>query len=614
MDIVTVDFETYYDKEYSLSKKGMTTEKYIRDPRFEVIGVSVKVNGNETDWYSGENPGRFLNSMKWDDKAALAHNTAFDGAILSWCFGVRPKLWLDTLSMARPLHAGTIGVSLKALAQEYKLPAKGTEVLNALGKRRVDFTSAELDAYGEYCKNDTDITYALFHKLIRGFPKAELSAIDTTIRMFTEPKLILDAQCLTEHLDWEQKRKEKILANLGGDEAKAKKMLASNPKFADLLRALGVDPPMKVSPTTGQQTYAFAKNDKDFLALLQHDDIRVATIVEARLGTKSSIEETRTQSFLGIAERGALPIQLNYYGAHTGRFSGAGGVNPQNLTRGGKLRQAICAPPGHKLVACDLSQIEARILVCIAGQHDVVEAFRQKRDIYSEFATDVFGRPITKLDIPERFLGKTCILGLGFQTGAPKLRDTLGIGQGGVPVKIDEQEAKRIVQLYRTKNHRVVTLWDTCQKAIGYMLAGMSGEIIPGLVSYSPEGLTLPNGMMIRYPGLRIKDGQYEYIADPHMHRRDPENGWTNIYGGKMVENIVQALARIVIVGMMNKIAKLFDVVLQVHDEIIVCVPEGRVDVAVGVMEKVMSTPPNWLPNLPVACEWKVGANYGECK
>ena len=144
MDIVTIDMETYYSRDYSLSK--MTTEAYVRDPRFEVIGVGVKFNDHPTDTYSGSNVGKFLKSLDYKDKAILCHNTAFDGLILTHHFGIQPKFWLDTLSMARPKHAQTIGVSLKALASHYKLGQKGTEVVNALGKRRADFTLHELAA------------------------------------------------------------------------------------------------------------------------------------------------------------------------------------------------------------------------------------------------------------------------------------------------------------------------------------------------------------------------------------------------------------------------------------------------------------------------------------
>lgn len=319
MDIITIDMETYYDRDYSLSK--MTTEAYIRDPRFEIIGVGIKVNDTETDWYSGADAPGFLNAIDYTNAAILCHNTAFDGAILSWHCGIKPKLWLDTLSMARPLHSMTVGGSLKALATYYKLGAKGDEVVRAMGMRRKDFTREQMRAYADYCVQDVELTYKLFKKLMRQFPKEELLVIDQTIRMYTEPQLELDTDVLEHHLAAIHERKTKLLEKLGGEE-RAKKFLMSNPKFASLLQAMGVQPPMKVSPTTGKQTFAFAKNDTAFTALLDHPKAAVRTIVEARLGTKSTIEETRTKRFLEIAERGPLPVPLLYYGAHTGRFSG----------------------------------------------------------------------------------------------------------------------------------------------------------------------------------------------------------------------------------------------------------------------------------------------------
>lgn len=413
MDLVTIDFETYYDKDYSLSK--MTTEAYIRSPDFEVIGVGVKVNDYPTDWYSGDNPGKFLNSLDYKNKAILCHHTAFDGAILSWHFGIKPKLWLDTLSMARPLHNIMVGGSLAKLTSYYGLGKKGDEVVNALGKRKVDFTTEELARYASYCINDVDLTHALFNKLKRGFPVEELMAIDLTLRMYTEPRIMLDKGLLETHLEAVRTRKRGLLSDIGhglGGEQAVKDMLMSNPKFATYLKSLGVEPPTKNSARTGKETFAFGKTDKAFTDLLEHPDDRVQGLVAARLGTKSTLEETRTEALIGVHERGPLPIMLHYYGAHTGRFSGGDKLNLQNLpSRDGKntIRRALLAPEGHVLIACDSSQIEARTVAWVAGQADLVQAFREKRDVYSEFATEVYGRTISKGDKVERFVGKTCI-------------------------------------------------------------------------------------------------------------------------------------------------------------------------------------------------------------
>jgi DNA polymerase len=613
-DIVTVDFETYYDKDYSLAK--MTTEAYIRDPRFEVIGVSVKVNDAETDWYSGSDPGRFLMSLDWSGKWMLAHNCAFDAAILSWHFDIHPGFLLDTMSMARPMHANGCGVSLKALAQLYGLQAKGDEVVHALGKRRKDFTPAELNRYADYCIGDTNITYDLFETLRQVIPRtalaSELMCIDTTLKMFTEPMLVLDKPKLEAHLLAERTRKEKILAKLGGDNAKA--LLNSNPKFAEVLRTLGVEPPMKTSKTTGEPAYAFAKDDKAFLALQEHPDPRVQAVVGARLGTKSSLEETRTQSFIEIAERGPLPVPLKYYAAHTGRFGGYDKINLQNLPRGGALRDAICAPDGYTLVTCDLSQIEARVLAVIAGQWDLAQAFREGRDIYSEFASKFYGWTVNKTNKVERFVGKTSILGLGFGMGWEKFQHTLAIGQGGVKAVVSADQARNLVDIYRRTNSHVVKFWEEVDAAINDMFMGGCGELAGGLIQYDPQGMILPNGMRIDYPKLKRGKRGFEYVNDMRLYNKDPENGWTNIYGGKATENLVQAIARIIIIEMMNKIAKRYRVVLQVHDEIITCVPDADVPVARAFMEKVMNTPPKWLPQIPVACESGVGKTYGEAK
>ena len=316
MNIITLDFETYYDKKYSLSK--MTTEEYIRDPQFEVIGVAVQVDEGRPVWFSGtkEKTKEFLAKWELDKHIVVAHNAMFDMAILNWHFDIRPKRIVDTLSMARALHSIEVGGSLAALAEYYQLGEKGTEVINALGKRRLDFTAEELSRYGEYCKNDVTLTYKLFDVLAAGFPVSELKLIDLTIRMFTEPKLELNRALLSTHLATLESHKMRFLMDYDrGD-------LMSNPKFADLLRSLHVDPPMKISPTTGKETYAFSKTDEAFKALLEHENLLVQELVAARLGVKSTIEETRTQRFIDISGRGTLPIPLRYYAAHTGRWGG----------------------------------------------------------------------------------------------------------------------------------------------------------------------------------------------------------------------------------------------------------------------------------------------------
>lgn len=320
MDLITLDFETYYDREYSLSK--MTTEEYIRDPRFQVIGVSTKVNDEPAVWVTGKASDvlAHLRQFDWDNAMMLCQNTMFDGAIMTWRCGIKPKALADTMLMSRALHGVEVSHSLKALAERYGVGQKGTEVLNALGKRRTDFTASDLASYGRYCVNDVELTYDIFQRMMAaGFPRDELKLIDLTLRMFTDPVLELDRAHLEKHLVEVVARKEKLLSEAGIED---KKDLMSNQKFADMLRGLGVEPPMKVSPTTGKETFAFAKGDEEFIALTEHEDDRVQALMAARLGNKSTIEETRTQRFIDIAKRGPLPVPIRYYAAHTGRWGG----------------------------------------------------------------------------------------------------------------------------------------------------------------------------------------------------------------------------------------------------------------------------------------------------
>jgi DNA polymerase len=625
MDIVTIDIETYYDKDYSLSK--MTTEQYVRSSLFEVIGVGIKVNDYPTDWYSGDNPGKFLKSLDYSKRAILCHNTAFDGAILSWHFGIKPRLWLDTLGMARPLHNVTVGGSLAKLVTYYGLGKKGDEVVAALGKRKADFTEADLAQYGEYCKNDVNLTKQLFDKLKVGFPSSELLVIDQTLRMYTDPVIELDVPLLEKHLEEVRTRKRTLIQDLGqgmGGAQAVQDMLMSNDKFAEYLKRLGVEPPTKTSLKTGKESWAFAKTDKGMTDMLEHPDERVQAAVSARLGVKSTLEETRTENLIGVAGRGKLPIMLNYYGAHTGRFSGGDKLNLQNLPSRGNttIRRALKAPPGQMLISCDSSQIEARTVAWVAGQEDLLIAFRDKRDVYSEFATEVYGRAITKADKVERFVGKTCVLGLGYGMGAEKFRRTLEIGQGGINVVIDINEAERIVRLYRQKNWKIVQFWQKCGAALKDMLYGGENALHPQ-VRYDKRGIRMPNGFYVQYPALRETANGFMYISDARTYQKaikdrvltgsPPDDiAWTRIYGGKVTENIVQALAALVIREQMAAAGLHFKVAFQVHDEIIVAVPEDNALADQAKLEALMSVAPKWAPDLPVACESGMAANYGD--
>ena len=621
MQLVTLDFETYYDVGFSLS--NLTTEEYIRHERFQVIGVGIKIDDGETKWITGTHNAikQVLDTIDWKSSVLLCHNTQFDGGILSFVFNIIPAIYLDTLSMARAKHGVDVGGSLAFLVEKYDLGKKGTEVVDAKGKRLEDFSVADLAQYGSYCKNDVELTYKLFQVLAPEFPESEIKLIDLTLRMYTEPVLEVDDGLLQDRLEEVQLEKSELLKGLMiklqcEDEECVRGKLASNKQFAEILTELGVVVPTKISPATGKDTFALAKGDQGFLDLCEHEDPFIQELCRVRLGTKSTIEESRIERFIGIGARnkGKLPIPLKYYGAHTGRWAGSDKVNFQNLPARDKkkkvLKNAVVAPDGHQVINCDSSQIEARVLVWLSGQDDIVEWYREGRDVYSEFASKVYGKTITKADKTERAVGKTCILGLGYGTGWSKLQQTLKISAG---VTMDDQECKRLVGVYREVNNKVIDLWKTCDDALQDMASWKKGKEPYYLdarqaLLVTSEGIKLPNGLYIRYPGLTwdTSEAKSKFV---YKSRR----GFNSIWGGSVVENVVQALARIIVGEQMLEINKKYRPVLTVHDAVVNVVPEIEVDEALTFITATMSTPPSWATGLPVACEAHHGASYGEC-
>lgn len=617
MNIITIDFETYYDQHYSLSK--ITTEEYVRHELFEVVGVAVKVNDEETQWFSGTKAQtkRWLGQFDWDNSIAVAHNAMFDMSIMSWIFGIRPKRIADTLAMGRGLHGMEVSVSLKAMAEYYGMGEKGDEVIRALGKGRLDFTDEELARYGQYCVNDVQLTYELFKQMAPVYPVTELRLIDLTVRMFTEPVLQLDKDILTAHLTDVKAAKDELMSRLSVD----RDILMSNPKLADLLMSNGVYPPMKTSPTTGKRTYAFAKNDEAFKALLDHDDINIQSIVAARLGVKSTLEETRTERFLSAAERGAFPIPLRYYGAHTGRWSGEDKVNMQNLPRKSPLKDAVIAPEGHVIIDCDSSQIEARTLAWLAGQDDLVQFFEENNreiaagvakdamqyDPYKIMASTIYDVPVLQVNNDQRFVGKTTILGAGYGMGAERFQQQLA----GFDVRLELDDCRYIIATYRQSYSKIPELWEAANRVLTAMMQTKTARLgIPDVLQVDLFGIRLPNGMYVRYPNLRsvTANGKEELIYDT---RRGRSTMTTRIYGGKVVENVCQALARIIIGEQMLRIAKRYKVGMTVHDSVVVIAPEKEAEEARSFVEGCMRMPPKWAAGLPLNCESKIGASYG---
>jgi len=627
--IVTLDLECFYSTEYSLTK--IPTEEYVRSPQFEMIGIAIKVDDGETVWYPKPQVERILKEFDWSDAMVVAQNTAFDGAVLNWLYGVKPLAWFDTLGMSRALFPHEKAHGLAKQAERMGIGVKGDEVNNAKGKHYADFSAEELARYGEYCINDTELTYTLFNAyMAMGFPKQELKLIDMTLRMFIEPVLELDKKLLVDHLEAVKDAKEALMESVRDFMLKdadpeyvhaifsegmdgIKKLLMSNDKFAKVLENYGVVPPMKVSLRTGKIAWAFAKTDEEFKALEEHPDERVQMLVAARLGNKTTIEETRTERFIGMSTRGRFPVPLRYYGAHSGRWSGQDSVNLQNLpsrgTNAGKIKKAIKAPAGHVVIDCDSAQIEARTLAWLAGQHDLVDAFSRSQDVYKLMASKIYRIPPEEIDKQQRQVGKVVILGAGYGVGHHKLKLFLKMQAG---VDATEDEAKRIIDAYRHAYYKIPELWRKADEALIALRTGNGFQVDEqGLIKAVPgKGLTLPSGLHIQYPDLaKVVDEKTHKDQWRYFSKGVP----VYIYGGKVIENICQAVARQVVAEQMLRVGRKYKVVLTVHDAVACIAPIEEKDEAKQYVEECMSWRPKWAQTLPLACESGVGASYGDC-
>jgi DNA polymerase len=612
MDILTVDFETYYDKDYSLSK--MQTDAYINDAQFEIIGVAVVKNDEPAVWFSGsdtETIGWLHSNYDWENCAVRCQNTLFDGYILTQHCGIKPKLWMDTLGQGRMLLPYLTSHSLANLVKQYNLPDKGTAVIKALGKRRNDFNPMELAEYGEYCKHDAWLCKELGAKFDPFTPPLAMKLIDMTVRMFTEPMLIGDQAKMKQLYDDEVKRKADLLLRAETN----REIIMSNDKFAEALLALGVTPPMKQSKANPEkETYAFAKSDKDFTDLQEHDDPDVQALVAARLGVKTTIAETRALKFLETAKRGPLPVYLNFWGAKTtGRYSGGNSINWQNVPARGPsagLRQALLAPAGHTVLVGDSSNIELRTVMALAGQDDVLDKLGAGVDLYCDFASKLFGRTITKADKPERFLGKTAMLGLQYGAGAKRFQEMVRLAKRVDPSVelIDENRAHSIVDLYRSVHWKVVQLWKRCNDVILPDIANgctMLNVDVNGWFITQWDGFGRPGEPGVMYNDLKYDGKDWTY----QMGRQR-----INIHGAKVVENLSQHAAMQIVMWQTARINQRYPVKLSVHDEAVCVVRDDELIEARAYMEECLAMTPKWCRSIPVSCETGIGPSYGDAK
>ena len=594
MKTLTLDFETYYSSSYSLSK--LSPIEYIRGAEFKVHGCSFKIGNNEAYWISGDNLQAALNTLQVDNYLWIAHNGLFDYLILAEEYNIRPTHMADTLSMARGLlPPGTI-VSLDNLTQLFKLGTKGKELVLSKGLRDLP-PDIELQI-ADYACNDADLCYLLYLKLIPYMPPAELRLINTIMRWGTHAVLELNIPLLEEA---KEDAKATVIEKLV-QVALGKTQLRSNKQFAAWLKEKGYTPPMRISPSTGKLTWAFGKDSieyQDFKA--SHPELR--TVLEAKEAVSSRIEETRAERmiFVGTHGNNKMIMPLNYYGAdNTGRMSGAGKLNVQNLKRGSKLRRSIKAPEGYNILVADSSQIELRVNMWFCGQTDILDILRNNGDVYSYTASDHFGIPINKKTHPnERQFGKLLELACGYGMGHKKFRIQAALGALGTPkTYLSEQEAYSTIQNYRTTHASIKGMWDWLTKTI---IPGMSQpgfELQYKCVKFIHSGIELPNGMMLLYPDLQCEEGnQWTFQKG---------NKRSKLYGGLLLENIIQALARIAVFEQMMVVEDRLPNLVTVsstHDEFLALETIDKSQASFDIMLEEMGKSPTWAKDLPVTAE-----------
>ncbi len=629
LEPVVADAETFYGQEYSLRSKDLSTSLYIRDERFKEHCWSIWRPLSEPFpriyWY--DEIDEALDQLDWKGSRLICHHTHFDGLILSHHHQKVPAKYGCTMSMSRAWHGSHSRSDLDSICQHYGVGGKLVDIGNiAKNVGHFSYGGVARALFGDYCKHDVLRTWEIYCRMLEeGFPEPELELVHRCVAMFADPILQVDRVLARSELKREREERAATIEESGeviGD-------LRSRETFAALLRDLGVEPPQKINKK-GEVTYAFAKTDASFKALTQHENPEVAALVEAKLVANSSIGETRAQALLDRSLRihraeiepdkrnlskavAPLPIYINYAKAHTLRMSGGDAMNAQNFpskARGGKssqIRATIKAPPGCVLVVVDSSQIEARMNGALAGETWLLEAFRAKRDVYCEQAADVYRRPINKKDDPdERFLGKVCVLMLGYGASAPKLKYTLALGTMGPPVFISLELSQTAVAAYRHKNAAIVAQWDKLGALIRTLAYGTGGVVPYGPMTFEKGVIHMPGGLRLFYPNLRYE--QDEKTGKSSWFYDQGGNKVGRLYGGALDENVVQSLARICVYEQASTLD--YRMVMTSHDEAVFCVPRKQADKCLSDAIKAFSRPPIWMPEIPVTAEGAWAVQY----
>ncbi len=603
LDIVTIDYESYYASDFGFSK--LNTIEYVQDERFLCHQVGIQINDESSEVYWGEDAiTAALAEIDWSNSALLAQNTMFDGFVLTQRYGHVPAYYLDTMAMSTA-HWPNQSSSLKNVALRIwpndETMRKGDELAISKGKRELTYDENKI--ISDYCDNDVFLCRAIFDYLLPFFPQKELDLIDITTRMMCEPTMVADTELLTEMRDNELLRIEQDIEACGV----GRDVLSSNKKFFEYMQSIGLKPPTKINAKE-KVTPCLSQSDIPYINF-QEKHPEYDTLWRARKSVKSTLKSTRSQRFLNsVGPNGTIPGPLRYYAAHTGRFGGTEKLNMQNLPRNSDLRLSLCAPKDEFIYVSDLSAIEARITAWLADEQYLLACFANGICIYSDFAGNIYNKKINKRDNPvERHVGKCAQLGLGFGMGAAKFQGTLEGGGLGPKVFLKLDKVQDIVRLWRNTYPNIPTLWKRLEVKLANTINPAFEETWRCL-TFKNSSIILPNGMALKYNNLRFEEGQLVY---------EGKNGTVvRLWGGPILENIAQALARIVLTDAMLAIDKDADLpgklVLQVHDELLYTGASANPDDTLNLLNNHLCTPKAWAKELPLAAEGGYDFRYSK--
>lgn len=616
--LLFLDFESYYSTEDKYDLKKLSIVQYVRDARYKTFGMGVAFGNEKPKWIPAKDVQGWFDVMGgglgdgWENIAVVGHNIKFDGFIMSQIYGVTPGQYIDTKGMSKAVLGKSVrNHALATLAAHFGFEPKGIMETNGL----LILTPEQEQALAMYCLHDVELCREIFYRLQLEFPEGQYAALHRTVDMFVNPKMQLNVPLLEQTSVTEAARRANIFKEIGIE----KSVFASNVKFPALLVSKGYEVPTKQSPRKKDETGnpveipALALGDPEFLEMLESENDELRTLCEARVAAKSTLLETRSAKLAKIGATGTWPFDVEYSGAdQTHRFSGGGGAggNPQNFTRGSALRTAVEAPEGFQLVVGDFSNIELRIVAFLSQDTGLIQAIKQGTDIYCDFASVFYGRPITKKDERERRFGKTAILGLGYGMGAKKFVKTVRVQTGET---ISLEDAQRAVDLYRTRYLYVPALWDRLNDLIPHIAQGTYTPSMWGLPGKYGKGfIQLPSGLKMRYPNLRQERNEKNRLEWVYDTYKKGKLEISRLYGGKVLENLCQAYA-----GDLCKEAMLEmgdGVTGLVHDEVHVLTKKGLELVTAQKLKRVMSVSPSWLPSIVLDAEVGVGPNWGEAK